>query len=369
MAFNVEYRENSCGDTMNIIFDTQSLYYLPQYIPVFKKLCEKGIKSQFVFYKNSHQDLIQGVIDNYNLEHIWVENQLQAIDYYEQEKSDWVFFANSFCHLERLHKVSKSAQLGHGIGPKSSYYTKSSQAMTVRFVEGEYRSSRLQSMYPNDTFIDVGFCKLDPIFNNEEIDGALSLEGFSDKKQTILYAPTFYPSSLELFPENWPEHFSDYNILIKPHYFSISKEKYKCHLALLNHWSTFPNVYLAKVEDYSLVPFLDKADLLISDASSALFEFALLNKPVIWCDFLKLRWSYKGIFSFRFKKRMDRDYGEYANIAVHASKYKNLKKLVVEQLAKPEKLANTRLALSEKLAGKLDGKASQRIVEYVIENN
>lgn len=353
---------------MNIIFDTQSLYYLPQYIPVYKELCKNGIKSKFVFYKNSHEHLIQRVIDDYDLEHIWVNEQQQSIAYYENEKADWVFFANSFCYLDRLHKVSKSAQIGHGIGPKSSYYTKSSQAMTVRFVEGQYRLNRLKSMYPNDEFVDVGFCKLDPIFNKEKIDGTLELTNFDNKKQTILYAPTFYPSSLELFPENWPEHFGDYNILIKPHYFSISKERYKKHVKLLDHWSTYPNVYLAKVEDYSLVPFLDKADLLISDASSALFEFALLNKPVIWCDFLKLRWGYKGIFSYRFKKRMDQDYGEYANVAIHAKKYKNLKKLVEQQLAEPESLANIRLSLSEKLAGKMDGKASNRIVQYLIKN-
>lgn len=353
---------------MKVIFDTQSLYYLPQYIPVFKKLTEKGIKSKFVFYKNTHEKLIQRVIDDYNLEHIWVDKQLEALAFYEQEKADWVFFANSFDYLDRLHKISKSAQLGHGIGPKSSYYTKSNQAMTVRFVEGAYRLDRLESMYPDDTFIDVGFCKLDPIFNNEKIDGALELENFSDEKQTILYAPTFYPSSLELFPKNWPEQFNDYNILIKPHYFSISKERYKKHVKRLEHWATFHNVYLAKVEDHSLVPFLAKADLLISDASSALFEFALLNKPVIWCDFLKLRWSYRGVFSYRFRRRMDKDYGEYSNLAVHAKKYKELKMLVKQQLAEPESFAGVRLSLSEKLAGKMDGQASNRIVQYLIDN-
>ena len=80
------------------------------------------------------------------------------------------------------------------------------------------------------------------------------------------------------------------------------------------------------------------ADVLISDASSALFEFAALNKPVIWCDFLKLRWSYRGIFSFRFKKRMDQDYGEYAAVAVHARSFKNLQLLVEQQLANPNDL-------------------------------
>lgn len=354
---------------MNIIFDTQSLYYLPQYIPVYKKLLSKGITSRFVFYRNSHEQTIQQIIDDNELEHIWVDNQKQAIEYYENERADWVFFANSFEFLDRLHKVSKSAQLGHGIGPKSSYYTKSSQAMTVRFVEGQYRLKRLQNMYPDDCFVDVGFCKLDDIFNQVPLDGALDLTKFDKSKKTILYAPTFYPSSIERFPKNWPEQFSEFNILIKPHYFSICKSRYQKQRDLLEHWSNYDNVYLARVEDYSLLPFLDQADLLISDASSALFEFALLNKPVIWCDFLKLRWSYRGVFSYRFKRRMDQDYGEYANIAVHAKNYKDLHKLVIEQLENPESLAETRLELAEKLAGKLDGKASERIVNYLVENN
>ena len=136
----------------------------------------------------------------------------EAIEYYENKRADWVFFANSFMFLDRLHKVSKSAQLGHGIGPKSSYYTKSSQAMTVRFVEGQYRLERLQNMYPDDCFVDVGFCKLDDIFNQVPLDGALELTKFDKSKKTILYAPTFYPSSIERFPKNWPEQFSNFNI-------------------------------------------------------------------------------------------------------------------------------------------------------------
>ena len=68
---------------------------------------------------------------------------------------------------------------------------------------------------------------------------------------------------------------------------------------------------LAKADDYSLLPFLKSADLMISDASSAIIEFAALNKPVLWCTFLQLRWNYRGIFSYRFKARMDKDYDDY----------------------------------------------------------
>ena len=99
-------------------------------------------------------------------------------------------------------------------------------------------------------------------------------------------------------------------------------KKYQKQRNLLQHWATYNNVYLAKVDDYSLLPFLKSADLMISDASSAIIEFAALNKPVIWCTFLQLRWNYRGIFSYRFKARMDKDYDDYGQIATLSLSYK-----------------------------------------------
>ncbi|KGJ89293.1 CDP-glycerol glycerophosphotransferase family protein [Thalassotalea sp. ND16A] len=350
---------------MHVIFDVLHLYYLPQYLPVHQQLIAQGVGSSFVFYHGIHDEVIEQIITEQQLTSIWVDSAEQACDHYLQQQADWVFFANAFSLLDKVHQVSKSAQLGHGIGPKASYYTKSDTAMTVRFVEGEYRCSRLREMYPKDVFIDVGFCKLDAIVKGDDVGFCLDDLGLDSSKPTLTYAPTFYPSSIECFPKNWPEQFADYNILIKPHYFSIAKEKYRKQKQLLEHWAKFDNVYLAKTSDYSLVPFLKSSDILISDASSALFEFAALNKPVIWCDFLKLRWSYSGIFSYRFKRRMDKDYGEYADIAVHAQHYSQLPQLVREQYQQPSMLAATRLSLTNKLAGTLDGKASERIVDYL----
>lgn len=354
---------------MQLIFDVLHLYYLPQYLPVYHQL----IKSQsgtakFVFYHSIHDEIIKKIIKQEQLDHIWVENEEQAASFYQTEKADWVFFANAFTLIDKVHNVSKSAQLGHGIGPKASYYTKSDISNTVRFVEGSYRTERLTTMYPHDTFVDVGFCKLDPIINQENQQFDIVDLGLDIQKKTLLYAPTFYPSSIECFPKNWPNEFSQYNILIKPHYFSLSKEKYHKQRALLEHWASYDNVYLAKVSDYSLVPFMASADLLISDASSALFEFALLNKPVVWCDFLKLRWGYRGIFSYRFKRRMDIDYGDYSEIAVHANKYQQLKSIISEQIKTPQLLETIRLKYADKLAGTVDGKASERIINYLSQN-
>ena len=351
---------------MHIIFDVLHLYYLPQYLPVARELGKRGCDIEFVFYHSAHDQIIEGIIATEKLRANWVNSASESAQLYFDKKADWVVFANGYHHLDKVHSVSKSVQLGHGIGPKSSYYKKSDTPTTVRFVEGAYRTQRFNEMYPSDTFVDVGFAKLDPIINNEGVGFDLTSLGLDPNKPTIAYAPTFYPSSLERFPKDWPATFADYNILIKPHYFSVSKPKYKKHLKRLNHWAKYDNVYLAKVSDYCLTPFLSSADILISDASSALFEFAALNKPVIWCDFLKLRWGYRGVFSYRFKRRMDEDYGEYTNIAAHATSYKAVKNLVDSHVSQPEQLEHMRLALSEKLAGKLDGQASSRIADYLL---
>lgn len=360
---------SSLSNEMTVVFDVQELYYLPQYLPIQYELSKRGqINISFVFYRGQFDDLIESIVDAENLSRHWVNNQSEANSYYQIKKADWVFFSNSFPFLDDLHLVSRSAQIGHGIGAKGSYYTQSDTPTTVRFVEGEYKTSRLRSMYPNSKFINAGFSKLDPILNGEVCGLDLKSLSLDPAKKTIIYAPTFYPSSIERFPKNFPEDFQEFNIIIKPHYFSLSKEKYKGQRKLLELWAKYTNVYLAQVDDYSLVPFMAIADLLISDTSSAIIEFAALDKPVIWCNFLKLRWTYRGVFSYRFKKRMDKDYQEYSKVAVRSDSYKMLRRKVSEQLLNPKALSNQRLRYAEKMAGNLDGKASKRIVDYLLKN-
>ena len=148
----------------------------------------------------------------------------------------------------------------------------------------------------------------------------------------------------------------------------MSKQKYKKQRDLLKHWGSFDNVYLAKVDDYSLLPFLKSADLMISDASSAIVEFAALNKPVLWCTFLQLRWNYRGIFSYRFKARMDKDYNDYGQIAEIANSYDEMIGQAKTILNSDFKVSDKAKKYLEKLAGVLDGNASKRIVTFLSEN-
>ena len=354
---------------MRVYFDVQQLYYIPQYVPLQKELTKKGVECTFVFYRDFQMASQQkSVADSLKSNIHWVSNNAEAKALYIQEKPDWLIIGNYFDDLESLHAFTKTALLSHGIGPKACYYTVSDSMPTVRFVEGPYRTRRLQDLYPNSKFVDTGYAKLDPVVNGEYDSLNVAQYGLDPSKKTILYAPTFYPSSIECFHKNFPLHFSEYNIIVKPHYFSLVSATYKKQKNLMLKWAQHENVYLAGVDDVNILPFMAISDLLISDASSTLFEFAALDKPIVWCDFYKLRLGYRGLFKFRFDKRMDEDLYKYADIAVHAESYKDLKKCVDSQIADPEEKTKIRKQYTEALAGKVDGQVSERIADVLIRN-
>jgi len=353
---------------MKIFFDVLNIYYLPQYIPVYEELNKRGHSCRFVVYsKKNDQSKLSSLLEEMGVESTWVYDLDEARELYIKDQPDWIFFGNLFPDLDDIHKFSKTVQMGHGVGPKPSYYNKSSVGMTVRFVEGDLRLEKIKSLFPEQNFQQVGFSKLDPVFNKIEKGIDMKKAGLDPNKPTLLYAPTFNPTSLGCFPKDWPKEFEDYNILIKVHGLTLARDRYKKEQKLINQWRKYPNVYVADIDEFSLVPFLVSADILISEASSTLFEFAALNKPVVICDFYDLKWSYKGLFKYRFEKRFG-DSIIYDELGAHAKSYKHLKQKVEEELALPTNFEVSRKAYTRDHIGPTDGKASERIVDY-IENN
>lgn len=353
-----------------IFFDVKEIYYLPQYLPIFKELnLQKNYTSKFIFYRSEFDDIINDIIVKENLAFHWIKNKNEALKYYLKEKPNWIFFGDSFSGTNKINLVTKTVQIGHGIGPKKVYYNQSKTSTTVRFVESQYRMNRLKEMFPKEKFVNVGYSKLDPLITDKKTEFSLEYLKLNSSKKTILYAPTFYPSSIERFSRNFPDDFRDYNIIIKPHYFSLSKKKYIKHKELLNHWKSFGNVFLADMQYFSIIPFLKLSDIMISDASSAMIEFAALKKPVIWCTFFKLRWNYKGIFKYRFKNRMDKDYNAYKNFTIEAKNYNTMIEKTKINLKNKFIITKNSEKNIEKYVGILDGKASKRIVTFLEEYN
>ncbi|QYK01299.1 CDP-glycerol glycerophosphotransferase family protein [Shewanella psychrotolerans] len=351
---------------MLIAFDLINIYYLPQYAPIINRLKERGHKVQVIGYANKNNpDIYNPILASLNVECLWAQNDEEACHIYRTNKPEWIFFGKKFDYLDELDSNSKTAQLGHGIGPKPSYYHKSCTPMTVRFIEGSLRLEKIKQLYPNDTFVQVGFSKLDPLFKGQEPGLNLTKLGLDPSKPTLLYAPTFNPSSLECFPDDWPQDFSKYNILIKAHAISLTRPQYNKQREKLACWAKYENVYVAGSEELSLLPFMKNADLLISEASSTLFEFAALDRPVIVCNFFKLKWNYRGIFKYRFNKRFGKDNVLYHNIGAHIQSYSALKQAVVEQLATPQQYAAQRHQYTRDHVGPTDGCASDRIINYL----
>ena len=351
---------------MQVVFDTLNIYYLPQYLPVFDELERAGHESRFVCYLNKNKKhLFEEVFDRLGVECHWVQSDKEAADLYAELKPDWIIFGNKFEHLDEVHLHSKTAQMGHGVGSKSCYYHDSSTPMTVRFMEGKLRLDKIRDLYPDGNFTQVGFSKMDPLFNGEEPGLDFQGNGLDPSRQTILYAPTFNPSSLERFPDDWPADFDQYNILIKPHTLTYTRKRYTRQREKLKKWAGFPNVYVGGEEDYSLLPFMKDADVLLSEASSTLFEFAALGRPVIICNFFKLRWSYRGPFRYRFERRFRRDNILFDEIGLHVDGYEELLTAIPSQLASPQEFEENRRRYPRDHVGETDGKASRRIVEYL----
>jgi hypothetical protein len=353
---------------MKVYFDILHLYYLPQYLPVAQKLQQQGVDCQYVFYRQEDPELqlICEAVARKDLQDVkWVDSLDDALQYYNVQKPDWVVFGNTINRLDEVLAPVKTALMGHGIGPKTAYYAFSKTQTDVRFVEGQHRLKRLESLYPNGHFVDTGYSKLDPAINDEPMSLTLESIGLDPNKPTILYAPTFYPSSIELFSKQFAQDFEDYNIIIKPHFFSMTKKKYRKQRRILEAFASHPNVYLAYFSEYNLLPFMALSDVMLSDASSAIFEFAALGKPVVWCDFYKLRWSYRGIFKYRFKNRLDEDLSYFNDVAVRVEDYKAIRSVVTD--IDNQKFPR-RDEVIEQLAGRIDGQCSDRIVNYLLEN-
>lgn len=350
---------------MLILFDTSNIYYLPQFMPIVRLLLVREHTVKLVCYRNNIKPEFESVISDSGVDFEWVEDAKGASCLYAQLQADWIFFANEYRYIPQLPVMTRTVQLGHGVGPKPSYYHKSSTPMTVRFMEGCERLVKIKLLYPDDVFVQVGYPKLDPVISGDEKGVDVSDLGLDPAKKTVLYAPTFNPSSLECFPDDWPNLFLDYNILIKPHTFTYTIDAYKKQRSKLSKWSRFNNVFVAGEDELSIVPYMKTADILLSEASSTLFEFAALDKPVIVCNFFKLKWTYRGPFKYRFEKRFGKDNVLYEGIGLHVNRFSELLKAIPQQLGSPDEYQANRAQFTSDHVGPMDGRASARIVEYI----
>jgi hypothetical protein len=355
---------------MHVVFDTRELYFLTQYDPVRRALERRGVRCSFVAYHNrpTMLDAMRIAFERDGLDVTWCETKEDGLAHYRALRPDWVFFGNGYRFVGDLAPCTRTAMLYHGIGMKNGTYAPGPMGMDVRFVEGPARERRLRELYPDARLERVGHAKLDPLFGppSGRPRADLAELGLDPRKPTLLYAPTHSPSSFPNVPDRWPSDFAGFNLIVKPHYLSFFGSARRGHRRKMAVWAEAPNCWVAPIERWDPLPYMAVADLLVSDVSAMVYEFAALGRPVVSCDFVKLHPLRRGPFRYRFLRRMSEDYLRYADVAAHARRYRDLAGVVERELEHPALRAEVRARVTAEVVGELDGRASERIADLLL---
>jgi CDP-glycerol glycerophosphotransferase (TagB/SpsB family) len=196
-------------------------------------------------------------------------------------KSDAIFVpGNEVPHYLRGVKV----QIFHGLAGEKQGHFRIRNYFDLYLTQGPYFTERFLEFakkHRDFQVTETGWCKLDPLYQNHEayIREKGELLHRASAKKLLLYAPTFSPSltsataaAKEIFKlASQPDIF----IMIKFHDLMDQQVVNEYKAAAQN----VSNVLL--IEDRNILKYLIMADMMISDTSSVVYEFILLNKPVI----------------------------------------------------------------------------------------
>jgi len=175
-------------------------------------------------------------------------------------------------------------QVFHGLAGEKKGHFRIRHYFDLYLTQGPYFTKKfkeLKQKFKNFDVIETGWPKLD-IYGKElhkyDFEKQQLLLKYNAKK-VVLYAPTFSPSlnSASFLVNEFKElaKNNEYLVLIKFHDL-MEKDLVVAYKKLANE--SFNIVF---EEERNIIKFLLMADIMISDTSSVVYEFLLLNKPVI----------------------------------------------------------------------------------------
>ncbi|MFH1212795.1 MAG: CDP-glycerol glycerophosphotransferase family protein [Candidatus Neomarinimicrobiota bacterium] len=363
-----------------IVFDAYHLYHLPQFDPVIDLLLKDDRFEVFLTTSSEtlpdEQALTKRILTKRGAECIFADNEEDRAERIRRLNPDVFICGWSRYPVEQF--VSETTLVGmiyHGIGVKPSYWRDNSKRLDVRFVEGPFRIKQLREKGITTDLELTGLTKIDPLFNGRMGGRAeiLTALGLDPDKKTLLYGPTFYPSSFETFGLKLPELTKDLNLIIKLHQWSYFMEKFsgvdlRKHIKLINKIKDkYPEVVIIEPEHYNIIDLYQAADVLLTEASSTIYEFMALQKHVIVCDFYKKKLGHF-IFPKRiYHRRLDPNmHGNMTDFCFHIKKPKNLPETLVKCFNESDPFDAIRGKYITNMLYRIDGKASERILASLL---
>jgi len=281
---------------------------------------------------------------------------------------DVVFTGDTVTNPEELGRAI-ICFVNHGSGIKNIMYrnlARDKKTKYIIFVEGEYREKKLyeKNCLGVSRVFKVGMPKLDPLFKNSfNRENILRSLNFDSGKKTILYAPTYKPTSIFELKEPLFRYTGDYNLLLKLHPYSWYGRyaPHNHHRIFEKMVKKFPHAVLLPKEEYSILPYLHIADTMLTEASSTMFEFLATGKTGIihTLDSEKLKHS-------DGTPILDEDNRVFLKDAfVHFSDPEKIKDAIEDALAIDEAREKRKEEVKKELFYCLDGNASGRVKKIV----
>jgi hypothetical protein len=345
---------------MKVHFYAHHLYYLPQFLPVAERFAQNHEVSFGCSAKttNAELEILASEITS-NGWPIYPPSEAPT-----QARNSDVLILGSSSDVELLAgQKTTTVLLFHSIGLKRIYYTDHHPRIDLRFIESDYHRNRCLEFAPDLDIRTVGFAKLDPLHDNTLLTDEYLPDGAGPN---ILYAPTFYPGSLEILGHliySWP---SNWQVLIKPHQFTLTNPFYRYQRVLLEDLAQqCSNVTVLPLDAYSILPAYQWADVLVSEISSTIIEYSIMDKPIVVCDQLHLRFHHRQQRSRYLERRVDLELLGLLDFAHHSTTAAGVTDTIIYAMEHPNELASERKRGRDMLVGPYDGHASERIVEII----
>ena len=337
-----------------------------RYYNVFKPIIEELINLEIptIYYSSSYDDKIFEIKSDFlKSEFIGTGNKAYAkLNFIEADICLMTTPNLDVFQLKRSKGVKKYVHITHSSAETSTYCLYSLDFFDAVFLNGEHQIRDIRELEKkrNTTVKDlyvVGNPYLDELSKMKE-----TIIKENNNKKTILIAPSWGMNCLfRRFGEKLLDNIvnSDYNIIIRPHPQSLISDK-EIIEKFQKRYKDKNNVEwdFNRVNIYSL----SKADIMISDFSGVIFDYAFLfEKPVIIPSFTFDKrgtdaieideevWTFETIPKISFKL----DENNFSNIAN-----------IIEDSINNETLKNNILKAKEK-AYMYEGQASKRAAQFL----
>ncbi|MFQ6673443.1 MAG: CDP-glycerol glycerophosphotransferase family protein, partial [Fidelibacterota bacterium] len=332
---------------ISVLFETHHLYYLPQFEPVIRELQRRGGYEICISMPRSvdlwEQNYLAQAASELGTEYVTSRTEESRVSDLRSRDFDVVVIGNVGRLEDVVTESSLAVMVYHGIGLKWSYYRDVTPRIDIRAVESEPRFTLLRKEGAHNLAL-TGFTKLDPLITGLgiETDSLLGKCGLNPARKTVLYAPTFYPSSLEKLLPELPRLAQQVNVVVKLHNFSWYKERFSHQSRKARKVAAGEqNVFLVPREEFNILPYYASAHVMISDISSTLFEYLVLNRPIIQTDFYALRLKHR-LFPSRLTRKLDLPRAEEVDFTHRMSDPKGVHSLVAHTLSHPHELQERR---------------------------